>query len=234
MAAQSTHSQSLHSLASQTSSKPTSRPASLRGSPKAKQVTGDEMLAIIQGVIDDPEANVQLPLRNIDESKNNSDTDGSGANSLPASIDLLTPSPNFKKPAQPVERREERKSGSSGQGQDWNKENTPPHTSNPSSPTQRSPIIPSHDIQRSSFRSPPRSTRLIKDHLSPRLGLPVSTRDNSATILSRIQHTRPFPPSQPIGDLTGNLPMFLEMRSFTMRPSTSLTPERHSRERGRK
>ena len=234
----------MHSSQSRPSSRPTSRPASrtpsVRGSPR--MVSGEEMVAMIHEVVNDPTAKVQLPLQCLPTVNQLDDSENSGPNSLPASIDLLSPSPpEFKKPNQPRDKKLENQVVPYTDGirrlNEINKENTPPYSptaSNPSSPTQRSPIIRSHDSQRAQYHSPVRSSQVVSDHLSPRLGLPVSNQNAASMVLSRFRHTRPFPPSRPIGDLTGNLPMFLEMRSFKNRPSTSLTPERHQRERGRK
>ena len=153
---------------------------------------------------------------------------------------MLSPSPEFKRPEQP-------KRLSKSTSFDNDKENTPPLTSPESisststrpssssnSPKTTSPATPRRPIHQSFYVSPRRSPRLIKNHLSPRMGLPVSTTHAPTTTLTRIRHTHPHPPSHSIGNLKHSLSMFLEMKPFNMRRTDTLTPERDFRERGRK
>ena len=167
----------------------------------------------------------------------------SSANSLPASLDLLSPSPEFKRPEQPkpISR------SNSAAFIEMNKENAPPLTSpgstsssstqpstSSNSPMPSSPATPRRPIHQSFYQSPRRSPRLIQDHMSPRMGLPAVPTLAPTTTLSRIRHTHPYPPSHSIGNLKHSLSMFLEMKPFNMRRPDTLTPERDFRERGRK
>ena len=215
----------------------------LQKSPPSRQVSGEEMFQIIHAVVNDPDSDVQIPLPML-----NADTSGSSqANSLPASIDLLSPSPKtptsskspqFKRPDQPSSRKERK----SNVETDANKENiappSPPSSasSSPTNSATMSPVIRSSNASRAMnvfHQSPQRSNRLISDHLSPRLGLPTPSTSASAVSLERFPHAHPYPPPLPVGDLKGTMAMIVEMRPFDLRPQNSITPERQHRERGR-
>ena len=180
----------------------------------------------------------------VEESQNTSNL--SQANSLPATIDMLSPSPKSSVPSpqfklpQPLPLADDLP-GPSGLSRHTDKENRPPSVSSSNSstsPNRTSPIIRSSNLNRSHFHSqsqygsPQPSRGLIQDHLSPRLGLMHSTVPVSAISLERFNHAKPYPPARPIGDLNGTMPLFLEMRPFSHRPTNSTTPERNQRERG--
>ena len=211
-----------------------SQPSSLIGSPKSNSITGGNETVVTTPIVQ------EQPVEDVQATSNDPD---SSANSLPASLDLLSPSPEFKRPEQP--KRITR--SNSAASFEMDKENTPPSISPESSsssstrpstsstsPVPSSPATPRRPIHQSFYQSPRRSPRLIKDHLSPRMGLPAQPTRAPTTTLTRIRHTHPYPPSHSIGNLKHSLSMFLEMKPFNMRRPDTLTPERDFRERGRK
>ena len=67
---------------------------------------------------------------------------------------------------------------------------------------------------------------------SPRMGLPRTPKTPKA--IKRHKHTKPTAPLHKVGDLTGNLSHFVEIRPFDLRRPDTLNPSRQYRERGGK